>query len=928
MFKEDVQNYFNNQTDLITNPYKLEKELKSILDILDCNNANIVPLEYVIAFKKNFIKSKNYIITLNYYYSYKYSVNLFMIKDLIKTSKGTQLILLDDSKSEAQVEVDAIPHIKKMIELRNKCIEKGHQYAYGNGEEKNEEEARKYYRETICLDYNLKKKADNINYAGYCYKEILKHNILASEYFKVAAQLRSSPAYYNLGLDYYFGITFKQDYRKALECFKESYKIVNNYTDARHAVAICYQKINDYESMYQYIYDQKENRFYELLGDYYCYSNNRDYEKAKHYYQLIVNDMPIGYYKLAMIERKTKVYNEQYFYLQKAIDNGYNYAYLALGQAYVNGWGVKKNYSKAKECFEKHLEFYPNDDNSLCELGELYVNGYGIEQDYQEAYKWFMKSYEKENGSAAYELSKMYFNGYFVEKDIEKGLEYLQIALDKNISQAHLYKVSLLLEGNILDKDIDAAKELIYNALENNDNQEILSNYIEYVKNGTLANDLEDVYTAYEFVRDIYKEKNYIKKEFFDIKYYYEQKFYESLADYSTYKDSICKDNDEVFACYFEKDDKKLVFIDPFTLFKYESLEDGAFPPFLEPGELLSLVLIDGKALYADYVKPSDFQVKNPAASRIKTCKWHLSTVNKEPAFLCEEASDLLQTNINKAFAFYRCAAIQGYCIGYYGMGHAYLMKKNEEMAKYMYRKAILSSEMKQFPNLFTRVICQYLALMQKHVAGLPDKNSFENSEFALRFIENTMIYNSGLYQSYQNYKKNPNIDSVLNIRVGLITNNFKDTITVNELTPIRLAVDCYEATLWMQLHEQGDKRACYNLASFFRDKNYYKMIEWYNVALERGDAEAHYLAAHYPEDFGLENDEAERRYHLGIAANKGYTHAKFELKSRADDIKHQLNILESIIEDDKLSTREGRDRAGQAIKNIKYDANIGKMHE
>ena len=71
---------------------------------------------------------------------------------------------------------------------------------------------------------------------------------------------------------------------------------------------------------------------------------------------------------------------------------------------------VIENYSKAKECFEKHLEFYPNDDNSLCELGELYVNGYGIEQDYQEAYKWFMKSYEKENGSAACELSKMYFN--------------------------------------------------------------------------------------------------------------------------------------------------------------------------------------------------------------------------------------------------------------------------------------------------------------------------------------------------------------------------------------------------------------------------------------------------------------------------------------------------------------------------------------
>lgn len=108
-----------------------------------------------------------------------------------------------------------------------------------------------------------------------------------------------------------------------------------------------------------------------------------------------------------------------------------------LGMMYMNGQGVKLDYSKASEWFRKAAE------NRLPEaqykLGTLYFNGQGVPRDYERAYAWYrvasvhnhqlsMKALPRarQNLSAtelrdAEKLSREYIEKYGPEKNDKQG---------------------------------------------------------------------------------------------------------------------------------------------------------------------------------------------------------------------------------------------------------------------------------------------------------------------------------------------------------------------------------------------------------------------------------------------------------------------------------------------------------------------------
>ena len=61
-----------------------------------------------------------------------------------------------------------------------------------------------------------------------------------------------------------------------------------------------------------------------------------------------------------------------------------------LGNLYVFGQGVSKNYNEALKWYRKGAE--QGHARSQSNLGNLYLNGLGVPQDDKEAAKWYLKA--------------------------------------------------------------------------------------------------------------------------------------------------------------------------------------------------------------------------------------------------------------------------------------------------------------------------------------------------------------------------------------------------------------------------------------------------------------------------------------------------------------------------------------------------------
>ena len=76
-----------------------------------------------------------------------------------------------------------------------------------------------------------------------------------------------------------------------------------------------------------------------------------------------------------------------------------------LGVMYANGQGVKQDYFKAFEWYQKAAE--QGNADAQCFLGFMYQYGQGVKQDYFKAVEWYQKAAEQGNPIAQIYLDRL-----------------------------------------------------------------------------------------------------------------------------------------------------------------------------------------------------------------------------------------------------------------------------------------------------------------------------------------------------------------------------------------------------------------------------------------------------------------------------------------------------------------------------------------
>ena len=72
---------------------------------------------------------------------------------------------------------------------------------------------------------------------------------------------------------------------------------------------------------------------------------------------------------------------------------------------------------------------------SACNyLGWLYVEGLGVKKNYSKAFKYFKLACNKENGAGCNNLGILYERGLGVKKNYKKALKFFKISCDKGLN--------------------------------------------------------------------------------------------------------------------------------------------------------------------------------------------------------------------------------------------------------------------------------------------------------------------------------------------------------------------------------------------------------------------------------------------------------------------------------------------------------------
>ncbi len=128
-----------------------------------------------------------------------------------------------------------------------------------------------------------------------------------------------------------------------------------------------------------------------------------------------------------------------------------------LGYFYNQGFGVKKDLSRAREFYEESAR--QNNPHAIYNLGLMYVNGEGVKKDLAKARDLFLKSANLGYPEAQFNVGVLYYKGIGVKTDKSTALKWFSKAADQNIPRA-IYAIGQYHEfGFGIPKNISKAKE-------------------------------------------------------------------------------------------------------------------------------------------------------------------------------------------------------------------------------------------------------------------------------------------------------------------------------------------------------------------------------------------------------------------------------------------------------------------------------------
>src|SRR5882724_1758788 len=111
---------------------------------------------------------------------------------------------------------------------------------------------------------------------------------------------------------------------------------------------------------------------------------------------------------------------------RRLAERGTASAQYNLGNIYLSGRGVPRDYKEAVKWFRKAADHGEVDAQS--NLGYMYAEGWGVPRDYKEAAKWFRKAADKGNARAQHNVAVIYADGQGTTQDLVLAYMWFQLA--------------------------------------------------------------------------------------------------------------------------------------------------------------------------------------------------------------------------------------------------------------------------------------------------------------------------------------------------------------------------------------------------------------------------------------------------------------------------------------------------------------------
>lgn len=179
-----------------------------------------------------------------------------------------------------------------------------------------------------------------------------------------------------------------------------------------------------------------------MLGQIYTYGNKRetnlrsDVRKAMNHFK---RSSELGYDEASYEVARNyyfgtgvkQSYNMAAKFYIKAIEQGHIIAKYYLADLYIDHFPDK--ILDAIALLKEVIQDKEYESHACLKLGRLYQRGKGVEQDYPKAREWFEKGLEYDSYNCSMDLSYLYFYGLGVNKDLNKALVYVEMAGEEHI---------------------------------------------------------------------------------------------------------------------------------------------------------------------------------------------------------------------------------------------------------------------------------------------------------------------------------------------------------------------------------------------------------------------------------------------------------------------------------------------------------------
>lgn len=176
-------------------------------------------------------------------------------------------------------------------------------------------------------------------------------------------------------------------------------------------------------------------------------------------------------FKVGEFYYKQKKYVDAFPLLLAVADQGQTMAQSYVGECYLSGYGVERNYYKSLYWYKRCAD---EGDNAYAQylasyLIRLLEDTGRIDDSPEDAFQYAKKSADHGNHSARVMVAKYYREGYGVEKNYEKSFYYFSLLADDEDKVGLRESAKLLLEGRGVQRDSKKALEYLNKAIKAND---------------------------------------------------------------------------------------------------------------------------------------------------------------------------------------------------------------------------------------------------------------------------------------------------------------------------------------------------------------------------------------------------------------------------------------------------------------------------